>query len=67
MWVREKCTGPTCGWKLVEKSKFSAKKKKEKVETQTCVWEAQNSLPKCTLHQKFVKYFVTLSLLLLKK
>ena len=28
LWVREQCTGPTCGWKLVEKSNFSAKKKK---------------------------------------
>ena len=30
LWVREQCTEPTCGLKLVENSKFSAKKKKKK-------------------------------------
>ena len=28
---------------------FWLKKKKKEGETQTCVWEAQNVLPKCTL------------------
>ena len=28
LWVRKQCMRPTCGWKLVEKSNISAKKKK---------------------------------------
>ena len=29
LWVQKQCIGPTCGWELVEKSNFLAKKKKK--------------------------------------
>ena len=27
LWICKQCMEPTCGWKLIEKSNFSAKKK----------------------------------------
>ena len=51
LWVRKQCTGPTCGWKLVEKSNFSAKIKKKQRQKHKRVWEVQNALPKCTLNK----------------
>ena len=43
----EQCTGALF---MGEKSKSYSLEKKKKSETQTCVWEAQNVLPKRTLN-----------------
>ena len=53
LWVCEQCTQCT----VHKKSQtFWLKKKKKEAKTQTCIWEAQNALPKRILNTKLT-YF----------
>ena len=61
LWVREQCMRPTCGWKWVEKSNFSAIKKKKKGRNAN-VWEAQNALPKRTLSFGILLFMTNMAL-----